>query len=229
MLFNSRDTSHIQCLAGMVIVSLLPTFVAWLYLIRYNHSYEANLIRMDPFSSRVPMSNIHFWSAQYRDMMVHRSELHVKRLGLISAREKLAVCDVTNLPYMDVNWQSISIYDYFVACHWPPTIRVRILDLMYWYIRCHEPVLCVPVTYPNSGFLTTATVVCKIPKIACDPTQISSLIIVMPNTFIHTAGGGSWVSLIPIFSLIILGKGIEHGKSKHDTSRVNCICKIVID
>ena len=34
---------------------------------------------------------------------------------LISAREKIAVCDVTNLPYMDINWQSISIYGYLVT------------------------------------------------------------------------------------------------------------------
>ena len=34
---------------------------------------------------------------------------------LITAREKLTVCDVTNLPYMDINWQSISIYGYFVT------------------------------------------------------------------------------------------------------------------
>ena len=34
---------------------------------------------------------------------------------LISSREKLVVCDVTNLPYMDINWQSISIYGHFVA------------------------------------------------------------------------------------------------------------------
>ena len=35
----------------------------------------------------------------------------------ISACEKLAVCDVTNLPYMDTNWQSISTYGigYFVT------------------------------------------------------------------------------------------------------------------
>ena len=33
----------------------------------------------------------------------------------LSKREKLAVCDVTNLPYMDINWQSISIYGYFVT------------------------------------------------------------------------------------------------------------------
>ena len=33
----------------------------------------------------------------------------------ISAREKLAVCDVTNLPYMDINRQSISIYGYLVT------------------------------------------------------------------------------------------------------------------
>ena len=48
---------------------------------------------------------------------------------IISAREKLAVCDVTNLPYwyIDINWQSISIYGYFVMRHWPPTIRVWIL------------------------------------------------------------------------------------------------------
>ena len=29
---------------------------------------------------------------------------------LLSAREKLTVCDVTNLPIMDINRQSISIY-----------------------------------------------------------------------------------------------------------------------
>ena len=34
---------------------------------------------------------------------------------VISAREKLTVCDVTNLPNMDINWQSISIYGYFVT------------------------------------------------------------------------------------------------------------------
>ena len=45
---------------------------------------------------------------------------------LISAREKLAVCYVTTLPYMDVNWQSMSIHFYFWR-HWPPTICVRIL------------------------------------------------------------------------------------------------------
>ena len=36
-------------------------------------------------------------------------------VSIISAREKLAICDVTNLPYMDINWQSISIYGYFVT------------------------------------------------------------------------------------------------------------------
>ena len=36
-------------------------------------------------------------------------------LLLIPAREKLAVCDVTNLPYMDINWQFISIYHDFVT------------------------------------------------------------------------------------------------------------------
>ena len=30
-------------------------------------------------------------------------------------REKLAVCDVTNLPYMGINWQYISIYGDFVT------------------------------------------------------------------------------------------------------------------
>ena len=35
---------------------------------------------------------------------------------VISAREELTVCEVTNLPYnMEINWQSISIYDYFVT------------------------------------------------------------------------------------------------------------------
>ena len=34
---------------------------------------------------------------------------------LISEREKLAVCDVTNLPYLDINWQLISIYGYFAT------------------------------------------------------------------------------------------------------------------
>ena len=38
-----------------------------------------------------------------------------KNSVLISAREKLAVCDVTNLPYMDINWKYISIYGYFVT------------------------------------------------------------------------------------------------------------------
>ena len=50
--------------------------------------------------------------------------------SVISAREKLAVCDVTNLPYMDINWQSISIYMAILWRHWPPTIRVRILDVI---------------------------------------------------------------------------------------------------
>ena len=37
----------------------------------------------------------------------------MKTTILISTREKLTVCDVTNLPYMDINRQSISIYGYF--------------------------------------------------------------------------------------------------------------------
>ena len=37
------------------------------------------------------------------------------QVPLTSALEKLAVCDVTNLPYMDINGQSISIYGYFVT------------------------------------------------------------------------------------------------------------------
>ena len=35
--------------------------------------------------------------------------------SLMSAGEKLALCDVTNLPYMDIDWQSISIYGHFVT------------------------------------------------------------------------------------------------------------------
>ena len=34
---------------------------------------------------------------------------------LYSTREKLAVCDVMNLPYMDINWKYIPIYGYFVT------------------------------------------------------------------------------------------------------------------
>ena len=34
---------------------------------------------------------------------------------IISVREKLAVCDVKNLPCMDINWQSIAIYGYIVT------------------------------------------------------------------------------------------------------------------
>ena len=34
---------------------------------------------------------------------------------LLSAHEKLAVCDVTNLPYLDINWQSMSIYGNFLT------------------------------------------------------------------------------------------------------------------
>ena len=37
------------------------------------------------------------------------------KIRLIGAREKLTVCDVTNLPYMDINRQPISIYGSFVT------------------------------------------------------------------------------------------------------------------
>ena len=33
---------------------------------------------------------------------------------LISTHEKITVCDVTNLPYININCQYISIYGYFV-------------------------------------------------------------------------------------------------------------------
>ena len=41
--------------------------------------------------------------------------VHHDQAVLISALEKLVVCDVTNLPYMDINRQSISLYGYFVT------------------------------------------------------------------------------------------------------------------
>ena len=55
---------------------------------------------------------------------------------LIPAREKLTVCDVTHLPYMDINWQSISIYMVMLWRHWPPGFRARILNLNgYLYVH----------------------------------------------------------------------------------------------
>ena len=44
-----------------------------------------------------------------------KNETEVYNKALISSREKLAVCDVKNLPYMDINRQSISIYGDFVT------------------------------------------------------------------------------------------------------------------
>ena len=40
---------------------------------------------------------------------------NVQNSVVISVREKLAVCDFTNLPYMDMNWQSLYMYGYFVT------------------------------------------------------------------------------------------------------------------
>ena len=59
-------------------------------------------------------------------------------IELISARVKLEVCDVTNLPYMDINWQYISIYGYFVTSL---TAYYSCGDIKYPYIivdLCHE-------------------------------------------------------------------------------------------
>ena len=57
-------------------------------------------------------------------------------ITLISAREKLLVCDVTNLPYMDTNLQSISIYGYFVpslTAYYPcADIELNLRMIMLW-------------------------------------------------------------------------------------------------
>ena len=54
--------------------------------------------------------SLYFFSYTFStDVRHHYTFKEIKRYcedreGLISAREKLAVCDVTSLPYMDINW-----------------------------------------------------------------------------------------------------------------------------
>ena len=51
-----------------------------------------------------------FWDIDFKFVLLI---VYIK--ALILPREKLAVCDVTNLPYMDINWESIPIYGDFVT------------------------------------------------------------------------------------------------------------------
>ena len=51
------------------------------------------------------------------------------KLQLIPDREKYAICDVTILPYMEINWQSISIYSYFVTSL---TAYYSCADIIWW-------------------------------------------------------------------------------------------------
>ena len=57
-------------------------------------------------------------------------------LRVLSAREKLAVSDVTNLPNKDINCQSISIYGDFVTslnAYYSYT-RVLVYNILYYYL-----------------------------------------------------------------------------------------------
>ena len=62
------------------------------------------------FADYIKLCDTNSWEGFEEELYIEDANYH-----LISAREKLAFCDVTNLPYMDINWQSISIYGEFMT------------------------------------------------------------------------------------------------------------------
>ena len=78
---------------------------------------------------------------------------------MISAREKLAVCDVTKLPYgyMDINWQSITIYDDILT---PLTANYSCADINFtdFYVYSDECFFYVSAIYCSFSFCSNAIV-----------------------------------------------------------------------
>ena len=71
--------------------------------------YVAYCLRLDIYM--VSGTPTHPW----KELMKNGFHLPNIKVSLISARKHLAVCDVTNVPYMEINWQSLSIYGYLVT------------------------------------------------------------------------------------------------------------------
>ena len=62
-----------------------------------------------------------------------------KYMTLMSTREKLAICDVTNLPYIWIKTDNLFPYMVILWRHWPHTIRVRILSGVGWWVPSNLP------------------------------------------------------------------------------------------
>ena len=68
---------------------------------------------------------------------------------IISACEKLTVCDVTNLPHLDINWQSIFIqYGYFVTS---PTAYYSCADIRSYNFFSLYMSTCSNIHFPHSN------------------------------------------------------------------------------
>ena len=98
--------------------------------------YGESLWYFNYFFYNKRMKRLLFFSCQAQPLVYMKSLFPTR---IISPRKKLAVCDVKNLPYMDINWQSIYIYGDFVtsltAYYSRVDISKRTVALWLYHIR----------------------------------------------------------------------------------------------